>query len=229
MDRPATYSGTTFPWENAKAMTLDLERFETTPLTLEPFSYLVVPEFVRPEARKAINNDYPRLSKSGSYPLSEVTFGPKFKDFIDDLGSLEFRKAFERKFSLDLEGRPVMITVRGRCSEKDGKIHTDSKTKIISVLIYMNSNWGSVGGRLRLLRSGTDLDDMILEVPPVEGTLLAFKRSENSWHGHKPFTGERRVVQFNWVTSEEILRREQGRHRFSATIKKIFGPFAARR
>jgi SM-20-related protein len=210
-------------------MTLDLERFETTPLTLEPFSYLVVPEFVRPEARKAINNDYPRLSKSGSYPLSEVTFGPKFKDFIDDLGSLEFRKAFERKFSLDLEGRPVMITVRGRCSEKDGKIHTDSKTKIISVLIYMNSNWGSVGGRLRLLRSGTDLDDMILEVPPVEGTLLAFKRSENSWHGHKPFTGERRVVQFNWVTSEEILRREQGRHRFSATIKKIFGPFAARR
>jgi SM-20-related protein len=229
MDRPATYSGTTFPWENAKAMTLDLERFETTPLTLEPFSYLVVPEFVRPEARKAINNDYPRLSKSGSYPLSEVTFGPKFKDFIDDLGSLEFRKAFERKFSLDLEGRPVMITVRGRCSEKDGKIHTDSKTKIISVLIYMNSNWGSVGGRLRLLRSGTDLDDMILEVPPVEGTLLAFKRSENSWHGHKPFTGERRVVQFNWVTSEEVLRREQGRHRFSATIKKIFGPFAARR
>jgi SM-20-related protein len=210
-------------------MTLDLERFETTPLTLEPFSYLVVPEFVRPEARKAINNDYPRLSKSGSYPLSEVTFGPKFKDFIDDLGSLEFRKAFERKFSLDLEGRPVMITVRGRCSEKDGKIHTDSKTKIISVLIYMNSNWGSVGGRLRLLRSGTDLDDMILEVPPVEGTLLAFKRSENSWHGHKPFTGERRVVQFNWVTSEEVLRREQGRHRFSATIKKIFGPFAARR
>jgi SM-20-related protein len=210
-------------------MTLDLERFETTPLTLEPFSYLVVPEFVRPEARKAINNDYPRLSKSGSYPLSEVTFGPKFKDFIDDLGSLEFRKAFERKFSLDLEGRPVMITVRGRCSEKDGKIHTDSKTKIISVLIYMNSNWGSVGGRLRLLRSGTNIDDMILEVPPVEGTLLAFKRSENSWHGHKPFTGERRVVQFNWVTSEEVLRREQSRHRFSATIKKIFGPFAARR
>jgi hypothetical protein len=70
---------------------------------------------------------------------------------------------------------------------------------------------------------------MALEVPPVEGTLLAFKRSENSWHGHKPFTGERRVVQFNWVTNDEVVRREQGRHRFSATIKKIFGPFAARR
>jgi SM-20-related protein len=122
-----------------------------------------------------------------------------------------------------------MITVRGRCSEKDGKIHTDSKTKIITVLLYMNSSWENAGGRLRLLRSENDLEDMLFEVPPVEGTLLAFKRSDNSWHGHKPFTGERRVIQFNWVTSEEVVRREQGRHRFSATIKNFFGPFADRR
>ena len=40
-----------------------------------------------------------------------------------------------------------MITVRGCCSEKDGKIHTDSKTKIISLLIYLNSSWGNTGGR----------------------------------------------------------------------------------
>ena len=75
---------------------------------------------------------------------------------------------------------------------------------------------------LRLLRSADNLDDMILEVPPSEGTLLAFKRSDNSWHGHKPFNGERRVIQFNWVTSEDVVRREQARHRFSATLKKVF-------
>ncbi len=67
---------------------------------------------------------------------------------------------------------------------------------------------------------------MVLELPPVAGTLLAFKRSDNSWHGHKPFTGERRVIQLNWVTDEEIVRREQRRHRFSAMMKKIFGPFS---
>ncbi len=33
------------------------------------------------------------------------------------------------------------------------------------------------GGRLRLLRSGTDLEDYLLEVPPEEGTLLCFRRS----------------------------------------------------
>lgn len=210
-------------------MTVDLERFERTPLTREPFEHLVVREFVKRDARKAINDDYPKLQRPGSFPLSETTFGPKFKELIDDLNSTEFRAAFERKFSINLTGLPTMITVRGHCSkEKDGKIHTDSRTKIITVLLYMNPNWENAGGQLRLLRSGRDLDDVILEVPPIEGTLLAFKRSDNSWHGHKPFTGERRVIQFNWVTTEEVALREQRRHRFSATIKKIFRPFAAR-
>lgn len=192
-------------------LTLDLEGFEKTPLAHTPFEYLVVPKFVKSEARKAINDDYPKVQKPGSFPLSEMTFGRNFKRLIDDLNSPEFRTVFERKFSIDLADRPTMITVRGRCSEKDGKIHTDSKTKIITVLLYMNSSWENAGGRLRLLRSENDLNDVLFEVPPIEGTLLAFKRSDNSWHGHKPFTGERRVIQFNWVTSEEVVRREQSR------------------
>jgi hypothetical protein len=204
-------------------MTLDLGLFERTPLNREPFEYLIVPEFVKREARDGIIHDYPKVEKPGSFPLSGMTFGPRFKQLIDDLNSPEFRSAFERKFSIDLTGRPTMITVRGRCSEeKDGKIHTDSKSKIITVLLYLNPSWENGGGRLRLLKSKNDLDDMILEVPPVDGTLLAFKRSDNSWHGHKPFTGERRVIQFNWVCSEEVAHREQGRHRFSAAMKKIF-------
>jgi SM-20-related protein len=211
------------------AMTLDLQRFEQTPLNREPFEYLVVPEFVKPQVREAISDDYPKVKKAGSFPLSEVTFGPKFKALTDDLNGPEFRAAVGRKFLIDLTGRPTMITVRGRCSEKDGKIHTDSKTKIITVLLYLNSKWESAGGRLRLLQSGNNLDDMVLELPPVAGTLLVFKRSDNSWHGHKPFAGERRVIQLNWVTDEEVVRREQRRHRFSATIKKILGPLSARR
>src|SRR5579859_7380463 len=69
----------------------------------------------------------------------------------------------------DLAGRPTTTTVRGQCSPKDGKIHTDSLSKIITVLLYMNPGWEQAGGRLRLLRSGNDLEDMIAEVPPLEG------------------------------------------------------------
>jgi hypothetical protein len=203
--------------------TLDLEKFRTTPLTREPFEFLVVPEFVKAGARDAIDKDYPEVSRAGSFPLREVTYGPGFAKLIEEMRSQEFRKAFEEKFGIDLTNRPDMITVRGRCSEKDGKIHTDSETKIITILVYMNSAWESSGGRLRLLRSGTNLDDVILEVPPTEGTLLAFHRSSNSWHGHKPFSGPRRVIQFNWVTNEAVVRREQNRHRFSAWMKKLRG------
>jgi len=205
---------------------LDLERFRNTPLTSQPFQFLIVPEFVRAEARLAIDKDYPEVARPGSFPLREVTYGPGFAMLIEQLRSDEFRQAFEEKFNVDLANRPDMITVRGRCSEKDGKIHTDSETKIITILIYMNPAWEPSGGRLRLLRSANNLDDVILEVPPTEGTLLAFRRSNNSWHGHKPFAGPRRVIQFNWVTSEAVVRREQNRHRLSAWMKKLRGAFS---
>jgi SM-20-related protein len=205
---------------------LDLERFRATPLTRDPFDFLIVPGFVKDDERAAINQDYPDVARPGSFPLREVTYGPAFAKLIEEMRSDEFRKAFEEKFDIDLTNRPDMVTVRGRCSEKDGKIHTDSETKIITILIYMNPAWESSGGRLRLLRSGNNLDDAIVEVPPTEGTLLAFRRGNNSWHGHKPFSGPRRVIQFNWVTSEAVVRREQNRHRFSAWMKKLRGAFA---
>jgi SM-20-related protein len=205
---------------------LDLERFRTTPLTHEPFEFLVVPEFIKAEACAAIDKDYPNVARPGSFPLREVTYGSAFAKLIEEMRSEEFRKAFEAKFNIDLTDRPDMITVRGRCSEKDGKIHTDSETKIITILLYMNSAWESSGGQLRLLRSGTNLEDVILEVPPTAATLLAFRRSNNSWHGHKPFSGPRRVVQFNWVTSEAVVRREQNRHRLSAWMKKVRSAFS---
>lgn len=208
---------------------LDLEAFSATPLTTEPFAYLIVPGFVRESARAGILADYPQIAERGSFPVSQLTYGAGFAQLLDELNSDAFREAFERKFDLDLSGRPTTITVRGRCGPKDGKIHTDSLSKIITVLIYMNPSWEAAGGRLRLLRSGDDLDQMITEVPPLEGTLLAFRRAENSWHGHKSFVGERRVIQFNWVTTPGNQRVAMLRHHVSAPLKRLWGALRATR
>src|SRR5437667_10325221 len=170
---------------------LDLERFRTTPLTREPFEFLIVPEFVKTEARAAIDKDYPEVARAGSFPLREVTYGPAFAKLIEEMRSEEFRKAFEAKFDVDLTNRPDMITVRGRCCEKDGKIHTDSEPKIITIMIYTNAEWESAGGRLRVLRSGHELDDMILGVQPAEGTRQALRDSNTSWLRHQPVDGPR--------------------------------------
>jgi len=202
---------------------LDLDALKAAPLTKEPFQYFVVPGFIRPEACADINRDYPKIAESGSFPVDQLSYGAHFRNFLDELASDEFREVFEEKFGLDLAGRPHTITVRGHCSPKDGRIHTDTASKIITILIYMNPEWEHSGGRLRLLKTSDNLDDPIMEVPPAAGTLLAFKRSDNSWHGHKPFSGERRVIQFNWVTSEGDRRIAMLRHQVSASFKRLFG------
>jgi SM-20-related protein len=204
---------------------LDLAAFRATPLTREPFPFVIVPQFVKSAARAAVNADYPSIDSPGSFPLSELTYGPGFQMLLDELGGPEFREACEEKFDIDLSGRASMITVRGRCGTRDGNIHTDAVTKLITVLIYMNPTWEQTGGCLRLLRSAHDLEDYIVEIPPIEGTLLAFRRTNNSWHGHKLFVGPRRVIQFNWVTTQGVERREIFRHRVSALMKKTLGFF----
>src|SRR3546814_12050926 len=102
-----------------------------------------------------------------------------------------------------------MVTLRGQSRAKDGAIHTDSKTKLVTALIYLNSAWESDGGRLRMLNGPDDLEDYAAEVPPEAGTLVAFRCTPDAWHGHKPFVGPRRSIQLNWLTEEAVLKDRQ--------------------
>lgn len=190
----------------------------------DPYDYLVLPAFVKADALVRAWADFPHITKAGSFPLSTLQCGPAFKQLMNELEGSDFRQAVERKFHMDLTNRPTMITVRGHTDATDGRIHTDSKTKLITMLIYFNRDWQQhSGGRLRVLRSETDLEDYAAEVEPGMGTLLAFKRSDCSWHGHQPYVGERRTLQLNWVVSEQVKQREQSRHGLSAFLKGLFG------
>jgi hypothetical protein len=204
--------------------TVDLALVEKTPLETEPFPYLVVPGFVPPAALAALSADYPKIDRPGSFPVADLRYGPAFAAFLVELEGPAMRAVFAEKFALDLGDRPTMVTVRGQAQAKDGSIHTDTATKLITVLVYMNEAWEAPGGRLRLLRSPDNLDDVITEVPPAAGTLLAFRVTKNSWHGHAPASGPRRVVQLNWVESDAVVRRERLRHGLSARVKKLL-PF----
>jgi hypothetical protein len=170
--------------------------------------------------------DFPAIAGHGSFPVEVLDCGPAFAEFVAALTGPELRRAIEEKFAIDLAGRPTMVTVRGRGDGKDGRIHTDSATKIITLLLYLNPVWEVAGGRLRLLRRADDLEDFALEVTPVAGTMLAFRRSDRSFHGHLPHRGERRVLQLNWVTQDAVVRREIARHRWSARWKAL-NPFAS--
>ncbi len=201
---------------------LDLEALSRAAVSQDPFPYLVVPGFLPMAAVRALSADFPRIEQPGSFPVGELRCGPMFRQFLDELDGAALRDIFARKFAVDLTGRPTMITVRGQARENDGRIHADARSKLITVLIYMNEAWEAPGGRLRLLRSPDDLASTVVEVPPDAGTLLAFRVTPNSWHGHTPISGPRRVIQLNWVTSAAVMRRERFRHGISARLKRLF-------
>jgi hypothetical protein len=202
----------------------DIDALRAASLAHDPFDHLIVPGFIRRARIGDIHRDYPAIDKPGSVPVGVFRHGPAFDELLDELRGDALRDVFEEKFDLDLTGRPTMFTVRGMCRPTDGKVHPDSASKIITILIYMNPPWEASGGRLRLLRT-PDLADYAAEVPPEEGTLLAFRRSDTSWHGHEPFEGQRRAIQMNYVTHPVYVWQEQVRHRVSSSLKRI-NPFA---
>ena len=206
-------------------MILDLERLRASPLQRDPFDFVIVEKFIGAEHGPALDADFPEVRKHGSFPLPALSCGPAFARLAAELESEALREVIAEKFAIDLDGRPTMITVRGRSDGKDGRIHTDSATKLITLLLSLNPVWEEAGGRLRLLRRGDDLGDCAAEIPPVSGMMVAFRRSDRSFHGHFPHKGERRSVQLNWVTDQRVVRRELARHGWSARLKAL-NPFA---
>jgi len=200
---------------------LETDTLANTVCNHDPYDYVIVPSFVKARALPEIHRSYPKIEKPGSFPNQSLDFGLAFASLLQELQGPAMRAAIEKVFDIDLTACPNTLTVRGQCQRKDGRIHPDSKEKIITVLVYMNPTWEESGGRLRVLRSAYDLENYAAEIPPAEGTLFAFRRCDYSWHGHKPFVGQRRVLQLNWVTNNRFARREKERHTLSAFFKRF--------
>ena len=200
---------------------LDFERLNTATVCAEPFPFVIVPEFVGADLRDAIDADYPRIKRSGSFPLASLTFGPAFARLIEEMTGERMREMIARKFDINLAARPVTVTVRGQCTSRDGHIHTDSESKLITMLLYANRRWECATARLRLLRSRETLDDYAAEVPAEESTLVVFRNGPSAWHGFAPFRGPRRVIQVNWVSDARVVAREEAKHRVSAFFKRL--------
>ena len=203
---------------------LDYAKLNATPVSADPFTHVVVPEFVPAASLGAVVADLPAIQKGGSFPTEGLRLGPAARAMVDELEGPRFRDAVAAKFGLDLGDAPTMITLRGQSREKDGRIHCDSTAKRVTVLLYLNpetADWARQDGCLRLLRGGADIEDYAVEVPPVNGTLLVFPNGPTTFHGHKQFVGRRYVVQLNWMTTDGKARSEMRRHRISAFLKRL--------
>ena len=204
---------------NTATSIIAFDALRAAPVSAAPYPHALIPQLLRPERIDAVVADFPDIRKGGSFNLSEFECRGAFAALIAELESEPFRDCLAQKFDLDLAAKPVVITLRGYSRAKaDGHIHTDSKSKLITVLIYLNPTWAPETGRLRLLRSKR-MEDAFAEVPPTAGSAVIFKVTENGWHGHLPFEGVRRSIQLNFLSSGASAARHQWLHRFSAMFK----------
>ena len=200
---------------------INWDALQAAPAGARPFPHLIASDILSPDLADSVSRDFPQIENPGSFPCETLQYGPAFARLLADIRGDRMRDLVAEKLGLNLAESKTMVTVRGRCRSTDGKIHTDSKGKLVTVLIYMNDSWESPEGRLRLLNGPENLNDYFAEAPPSRGAMVAFACVPNAWHGHSGFSGQRRAVQLNWVVGEKYLRRERRRHLLSAALKKI--------
>jgi SM-20-related protein len=119
-------------------MLLNLEKLNDCELQKEPYEHLVLDGFLDGQSLDAVRKDFPDVPSPGSHPPANLNITGVFEDLVAELRGDSFKNVVQDKFDIDLTHRPTMYTVRGMCRKRDCKIHTDSKTKIITVLLHLN-------------------------------------------------------------------------------------------
>jgi len=200
---------------------LDLEKLAARPTTGSPFPHLTAQDLLPETVKADLARDFPDESKAGFFPVEQLSYGPSFAALLEDLQTPEFSRIVGDKLDRDLVDRPKMIVVRKWSAAKDGRPHTDGEDKVATALVYLNDDWGQGAGALRFLE-GPDLDGPGGDpIPARYGGFAAFARADDSWHGHKPFTGERRVVQVFWLKDADAAARKTKRHARTNFLKSL--------
>jgi SM-20-related protein len=203
---------------------INVDAVRQAPLSHEPYDFFLGSGILKQEAIGELRRDFPDISKPGYLTVDEVQLKGRFKTLVDELEGEEFSEELSRKFGKNLHPYPRLTTIMKRSQPKYGAIHTDGPSKVMTLLVYMNDEWqAEASGRLRVLYNDKDFEPYAAEVPPTMGTVFAFLRADNSWHGHKPFAGERKVVQIAWVKDADELARKKKRNRVAQVFKGIFG------
>ncbi len=199
---------------------INLDVLRDAQLHTDPFDFLVAPGFLNSEVLAQVNADYPAIDTAANHALENLQYGPAFKALMAELQDQAFATVLGERFDMELASLPTTVTVRKFCERTDGNIHTDHKSKVITVLVYFNEQWDHEDGQLRMLRSKGDIEDYAAQVPPLGGTMLAFRRTDHSWHGHTQFVGERRMVQVNYLDQSPLAVAAQRISRFGTHFMK---------
>jgi hypothetical protein len=197
-----------------------------TDVRQQPFPFMIAHGQLPDEARSDLERDFPNYASAGFFPYDPSDCGPSVNALVAQMTTPAFASAIGRHLGIDSLGQyPTLVTLCRALNKRHGTIHTDSRSKVATALLYLNPQWPDTSdGCLRFLNKIDNIDDLAApELKPLYGEFAVFKRCDNSFHGHLPYEGERRVIQVAWLTSEEEKLRKTKRGKFSRAFKKLFG------
>lgn len=196
-------------------------------LRREPVAFIVAKDVLENSLHDALCRDFPRYREAGFFEHDPDRCGPTINALVDEIRSRAFADKLGEKLGIpQLATKPMLVHLSSLQNRRHGTIHTDSRATVATVLFYFNNAWphGSAGC-LRFLGREDDIEAMIApEVKPLFGTMVAFRRSDISYHGFLPYEGERMVIKAAWIVSREELDRKQRRNRTTHLFKKVLGP-----
>ncbi len=210
---------------------IDPARLASADVHAAPFHFLVARDQLPAAAATQLAADFPRYPSAGFFPYRAEDCGPSIINVVQAMTDPAFAAALGARIDLpDLADYPPLVTICRSLNLRHGTIHTDSRSKVATALLYLCPEWphGSAAS-LRFLNRIDSIDDMAApEIAPLYGTIAAFKRADNSFHGHLPFAGERPVIQVAWLSSTAELERKTRRGSFSRWLKKLLGSLDGR-
>jgi hypothetical protein len=208
-------------------MLLRADRLHDADVRDAPFPLLIARDVLDPTAVTALHDDFPRYKGAGYFPHAVADCGDSVNALVAELTDPPFADALGAQLGIaHLSQFPPLVTICRSLNLRHGSIHTDSASKVASALLYLNPEWPGAehGGCLRFLSEANDIDaTLVPEIPPVYGTLTAFKRTTCSYHGHLPYEGERHVIQVAWLVDAKAHARKTRRGRWSRFVKWLAG------
>jgi SM-20-related protein len=98
---------------------LNLAALQGSSMARDPFEYVIVDDFVPVAAAPSVSVDFPKIPTTGSFPLSEISYGPAFAELVAELNGPGFERGIANLFGLDLSEATTAVctpTPHGRSS-----------------------------------------------------------------------------------------------------------------
>ena len=107
-----------------------------------PFPLLIATDVLDRSAEASLGADFPQYRGAGFFPYASSDCGASMNTLIAELTAPAFADQVGDLLGIErLSQYPVLVTICRALNLRHGTMHTDSRSKVASALVYLNPDW----------------------------------------------------------------------------------------